>query len=122
MLMSYESTIILKSNAGEDQVNALKTKIEGIIQAHEGEVANYEDWGTRRLAYTIAGENRGRYVYFAYTGNNSLVAEIERNLRINETVVRYLSINLSREVDMEALKQLTPMKKPVVRNTESYAE
>jgi small subunit ribosomal protein S6 len=116
MLYSYETTVILKPNATEDQATALKTKVEGIIAAHEGQVANYEDWGTRKMTYSIQGESRGRYVYFAFSGNNAAIAEIERNLRINENVMRYLSLNLSREVDMEALKQPSAMKRPPRRD------
>ena len=111
-MASYETTVITKSATGEDQINALKTKVEGLIQTHEGTLANYEDWGTRRLAHLIQNENRGRYVFFAYTGNNGTVAEIERNLRINENVVRYLSINVSDNDDLELLKKPSPMKRP----------
>jgi small subunit ribosomal protein S6 len=119
---SYESTVITKPNTTEDQVNAIRTKVEGIIQQHQGTVGNFEDWGTRRLSYEIQKENRGRYIYFAYTGNNGTVAEIERNLRINENVVRYLSVNLSKEDDLEMIKKPSAMKrvkKPVEEGAES---
>ena len=119
---SYESTVITKPNTTEDQVNAIRTKVEGIIQQHQGTVGNFEDWGTRRLSYEIQKESRGRYIYFAYTGNNGTVAEIERNLRINENVVRYLSVNLSKEDDLEMIKKPSAMKrvkKPVEEGAES---
>lgn len=108
---SYETTVITKSSTSEDQVQALKTKVEGIIQAHQGQVANYEDWGTRRLSFDIQKESRGRYVYFTFTGNNATVAELERNFRINENVVRFLSIHVSDEENMEELKKPSPMKR-----------
>ena len=119
---SYESTVITKPNTTEDQVNAIRTKVEGIIQQHQGTVGNFEDWGPRRLSYEIQKESRGRYIYFAYTGNNGTVAEIERNLRINENVVRYLSVNLSKEDDLEMIKKPSAMKrvkKPVEEGAES---
>ena len=108
---SYELTIIAKPHTGEDQINALKSKVESVVQAHSGQVANYEDWGTRRMAHDIQKENRGRYVYFGFTGNNETVAELERNLRINENVVRYLSILVNKEEDLETLRQPSPMKR-----------
>lgn len=111
-MASYETTIITNSATTEDQISALKTKVEGIVQAHAGTVANYEDWGTRRMHHNIGKENRGRYTFFAYTGNASLVAELERNLRINESVIRYLSVNISDEENLETLKELSPMKRP----------
>lgn len=118
-MASYETTIITKSATGEDQINALKTKVESVVQAHQGTVANYEDWGTRRLMHTIQNENRGRYVYFAYTGNSGTVAELERNLRINENVVRYLSIAISQEENLEELRKPSPMKRP--RRADEFA-
>ena len=108
---SYETTIITKPSIGEEQVGALKAKVESVVQAHSGQVANFEDWGTRRLSYDIQKENRGRYLYFGFTGNNGTVAELERNLRINESVMRFLSIHVSDKEDLETLKNPSPMKK-----------
>ena len=122
---SYETTVIAKANVSEDQVQALRTKVESIIQAHEGQVGNYEDWGTRRLSYDIQKESRGRYLYFGYLGNNETVAELERNFRINENVVRFLSINVSDEDDAELVKKPSPMKrvkKPVSEDGNEAAE
>ena len=108
---SYETTVIAKANVSEDQVQALRTKVESIIQAHEGQVGNFEDWGTRRLSYDIQKESRGRYLYFGFLGNTETVAELERNFRINENVVRYLSISVSEESDLELVKKPSPMKR-----------
>jgi small subunit ribosomal protein S6 len=108
---SYETTVITKSASTEDQVTAIKTKVESILAAHQGQLASYEDWGTRRFSYDIQKESRGRYVYFAFTGNNATVAELERNFRINENIVRFLSVNISDEEDVEALKKPSPMKR-----------
>lgn len=118
---SYETTIITKANTSEDQVQALRQKVEGILQAHQGTLGNYEDWGTRRLSYEIQKESRGRYLFFGYTGNNGTVAELERNLRINEGVIRYLSIHVSDKDDLELVKKPSPMKR-VKKPGEDVAE
>ncbi|MGZ3653883.1 MAG: 30S ribosomal protein S6 [Bdellovibrionota bacterium] len=118
---TYETTLITKSATTEDQVTALRTKVEGIITTHQGQVGNFEDWGTRRLSFEIQKENRGRYLYFAFTGNNGTVAELERNFRINENIVRFMSVNLSKEDDIELCKKPSPMKrvkKPMEEGTE----
>jgi small subunit ribosomal protein S6 len=120
---SYETTIIAKAGTTEDQVQAIKTKVEGIIQAHQGQVGNYEDWGTRRLSFDIQKENRGRYLYFGFLANNQTVAELERNFRINENIVRFLSVNLSVEDDLELVKKPSPMKrvrKPAEEGQENF--
>ncbi len=120
---TYETTLIAKAHTTEDQVAAIRTKVETIVQTHEGQLGNFEDWGTRRLSYEIQKENRGRYLYFAYTGNNGTVAELERNLRINENIVRYMSANLAKEEDLELTKKPSPMKrvkKPSEEGIENY--
>jgi len=121
---SYETTVIAKPNSTEDQIGALKTKVEAIVQAHNGTIGNYEDWGTRRLSYNIQKEGRGRYVYFGFTANNETVAEIERNFRINENIMRFLSVQLSQKDDLELVKKPSPMKRaPRVKSSddsESY--
>lgn len=120
---TYETTVITKPNTTEDQVTALRQKVESIVQAHQGQLGNFEDWGTRRLSFEIQKENRGRYLYWAFTGNNGTVAELERNFRINENVVRFLSANLSTEDDVELTKKPSPMKrvkKPSEENAENF--
>jgi small subunit ribosomal protein S6 len=121
---SYETTIITKAATSEDQINTLKQKVESVLQAHQGTLGVYEDWGTRRLSYDIQKESRGRYIYFGYVGNNGTVAELERNLRINENVVRYLSVNVSDEDDLELVKKPSPMKrvKKPEESIESYEQ
>ena len=108
---SYETTVIAKAGATEEQIQAIRQKVENIIQAHEGQVGNFEDWGTRRLSFDINKETRGRYIYFGFTGNTQTVAELERNFRINENIVRFLSMNLSKEDDLELVKRPSPMKR-----------
>lgn len=119
-MASYETTVIIKQSAGEDSVSTIKSKVESIVAAHTGQFVNFEDWGTRRMTYAIQKENRGRYLYFTYTGNSGAVAEIERNLRINESVIRYLSILVSKEEKLDLLKEPSPMKRPARAPAESY--
>ena len=62
---------IAKAGTSEDQITAIKTKVESILQAHQGTLGNFEDWGTRRLSFGIQKESRGRYIYFGFTGNKA---------------------------------------------------
>jgi small subunit ribosomal protein S6 len=95
----YETTFILRPDSTDDDQKNISEKVKTIIQNHEGQVMGQEDWGRRRFAYPINKENRGQYLYFYYRGNNSLVAELERNLRINEKVIRFLTVSIAKEFD-----------------------
>ncbi|MEW6058326.1 MAG: 30S ribosomal protein S6 [Bdellovibrionota bacterium] len=104
-MIGYETTFILRADSSEDQQKALVEKLKSIVKSHDGEVIAVEEWGRRRLAYAIKKETRGVYTYLAFTGNNSLVAELERNLRINEQVLRFLSVKLGDDFDPTKFKR-----------------
>jgi small subunit ribosomal protein S6 len=104
-MIGYETTYILRPDVTEENQKSFLEKIKGIIQAHQGQVIAVEDWGRRRLAYAIKKETRGYYTHIVYTGNNSLVAEIERNLRINEQALRFLTVKLANDFDPAKFKR-----------------
>src|SRR5689334_2198526 len=98
-MIGYETTYITRPDVSDEQQKTFLEKLKNIVQADNGQVVVVEDWGKRRLAYPIQKETRGYYTYFMYTGNNSLVAELERNIRINEQVLRFLSVKLGDDFD-----------------------
>lgn len=101
-LAGYETTFITRPEMNEDQLKALQDRLGSVVTQYGGELVLSEDWGTKRLAYKIEKETRGRYSYMVYTGEGNVVAEIERNLRMNDFVMRFLSVNLSKEFEKDA--------------------
>jgi small subunit ribosomal protein S6 len=104
ILAGYETTFITRSELSDDGLKAIQDKVKAIIGNYGGEIVLTEDWGKRRLAYPIQKESRGHYTYLVYTGRNDLVHEIERNLRIQDHILRFLSVNLETEFDGEKFK------------------
>lgn len=108
-LAGYETTIITRGEMTDEAVDKLLDKIITTIKNFGGELTHKEDWGKRKLAFTISKETRGRYSYLVYTGKNDLVHEIERNLRIHENVLRFLTVKLADEFDgSEFMKNHVP--------------
>jgi small subunit ribosomal protein S6 len=102
-LPGYETTFITKAELTDEALKTLQERITGLVSSFGGgEVVLQEDGGKRKLAYPIHNETRGHYTYFVYTGKGDIVHEIERNLRMNEHVLRFLSVNLEKEFDPEA--------------------
>lgn len=121
-LPGYETTVITRSDLSDDGLKALQERIQGIVASFGGEMVLNEDWGKKRFAYPIAKEARGHYTYLAYTGKAGVVHEIERNLRIHDHVLRFLSVNLDRELDPAAfLKHREEMKEAAKRREEERA-
>src|SRR4051812_35418816 len=91
-LPGYETTFITKAELSDEGLKTLQERILGLVSSFGGgEVILNEDGGKRKLAYPIKNEVRGHYTYFVYTGKGDIVHEIERNLRMNEHVLRFLS-------------------------------
>lgn len=88
----YELTVIINSSLEESAIQAEIGKIENQITSAEGKIRKLERWGVRRLTYLIQGFNQGFYVHFLYEGSSGLVSEIQRSLRINENILRYLTV------------------------------
>ncbi len=105
IVAGYETTYITRVDLSDEGLKALQDRLEKVVQSFKGAIVLTEDWGKRRLAYPIRKEARGHYTYLSYTGQGEVVQEIERSLRLNEHVLRFLSVNLDREFDAEAFKK-----------------
>ncbi len=111
----YETTLITRVDQSDDALKTLKDRLFNIIKDFNGEVIYQEDWGKRKFAFPIQKEARGHYTHIVYTGNSGVVAELERNLRLNESTLRFMTVNLAKEFNKEVfMKELgtgTPLKR-----------
>ena len=90
----YELIYIIDTAVAETARKELIEKFNGIIAANGGEVVKVEEWGKRRLAYAIDYKTEGYYVYVAFNGVAELPKELNRNLGINENVIRSQVVKL----------------------------
>lgn len=88
----YELVIVYDSDLNEEQVKEELKKVEETIMAHKGTVIKTDLWGRRQLAYQINKKGYGFYVVLVIQGDNQMVADLERQLRINEQVLRSLCV------------------------------
>ena len=95
----YETIFILRSDLGEVQIKDSVRRFEGLVTAGGGEMLETDEWGSRELAYRIRNERRGYYVRLDYAANGLVMNEVERNLKLSDNVLRYLSVMVEAEVD-----------------------
>jgi len=88
----YEVGVILRADISNDALSSLMETVQGWIESNEGVVNQIENWGRRRLAYPIKKQRDGYYVFYKANIAPSGTAEIERNLRLSEDVLRFLVI------------------------------
>ena len=91
-MTKYETTFILEPGLDENRVNEEDEKVSGWIKDLSGEVLEVQRWGKRRLSYEINRKRDGIYTMVLYQGGGPLVKEVERRLRLNESVMRSLTV------------------------------
>ncbi len=90
----YETVFIARQDLSDAQVKAITESCEKIIKDGKGKVTKTENWGLRTLAYKINKNKKGHYVLIESDAPAPVVHEVERTLRLNEEVVRYMTIRL----------------------------
>jgi small subunit ribosomal protein S6 len=114
----YETIFVINPDLGEDEVQNVVTKFTGIISSQNGVQLKLEDWGRRRLAYKIEKFSQGFYVLADFAGMPAGVAELERNLKIDDRIIRFLSVKTGENVNVEALQaEIAAKAKPPVEAT-----
>jgi small subunit ribosomal protein S6 len=98
----YETIYILRPNTPNEGVAEVNTRIKGVIESMGGKVIKVDNWGKRRLAYEVAKERKGIYLYWLYLAQSGVVEECERNLRMLDNVIRYLTVKVDENVDVAA--------------------
>lgn len=88
----YECVLVFDPNLSDQAVDERIGKVEALIKSHSGSISEKDAWGKRQLAYPIEGKESGNYVCLQFEGDNSAVVDIERSLRIDESVLRYLTV------------------------------
>jgi small subunit ribosomal protein S6 len=98
----YETTYILRPNTANDGVADVNGRVRSIIETMGGKVLKVDNWGKRRLAYEVEKERKGIYLYWLYLAKPGVAEEIERNLRMLDGVIRYLTVRVDADIDTEA--------------------
>ncbi len=91
-MKKYELTFILKADQPEAEMENRVQRVKEIIAAHEGEVTLENHWGVRRLAYEIAHENKGNYMFLKFRSKGTACNDLDKFLRLDDQVLRHLVV------------------------------
>ena len=100
----YETIVILDPDLSEEDRLPLFARIKEIISRQNGVLIGEELWGVKKMAYDIRKKSRGYYVRFDYCGMGALVTELERFFRIDDRMLKYLTVQLDAEADVEKIQ------------------
>ena len=97
MNRTYELMFIVRPDMTEEDQDKLISNLENAVTSSGGQVKNVEKMGKRRLAYTVRKFHDGMYILLILEGSGGWVHELERRLRVNEPVIKFLSVRIDEE-------------------------
>lgn len=105
MMTEYETTMVVRPDIGGDAIEAMLDRVREAVRKKGGKLLAINHWGKKKLSYPIKKQARGVYVHTQYLGKDDLVAELERNLRISDSVLRFLTIAVAKGVDVSSYQE-----------------
>ena len=102
----YETIVITDPDLSDEKQASFSERIQEIISQQGGFLIEFDVWGNRKLAYEIRKKNRGYYIRIDYCGTGKAVDEMERFFRIDDRSIKYMTILLEKNADVEALKEM----------------
>lgn len=100
-LRKYESFFIVDPDLPEDAYQGVAQKFRGVVESGGGTVLSYAPWGKKKLAYSVKKKSYGYYVLMEFASGPDLIAELERTMRIDERVLKFITVKLDDEFDPE---------------------
>ena len=100
----YELTFIVNPDISEDIRDQIFDKVKSLIEQEKGLIVNFDEWGQKKLAYEIRKKTRGYYTCINFCGTPALVDELERSFRLDDKILKYMTILLDKQADLDAAK------------------
>jgi len=95
----YDLIFICMPTTPEEEVAKIVSTLEQTASEHGGKVEKVEKWGTRKMAYRVAKQREGLYVYLAlHSTEGTLIKELERRLKVSDAVIKYMTVRLDEEI------------------------
>lgn len=104
-MQRYEIMAIVLADLNEDDINALIERVQTIITDRKGAIAKIDKWGKRRLTYEIKKQRDGYYFLIDFAGNGAIVNEIERNYKIDDRVIKFMTVKKEGATTAEGIEQ-----------------
>lgn len=101
----YETIFIVDPDLSDEDRTPLFSRLDELIPQQGGFLVMRDEWGLKRLAYEIKKKPRGYYVLLDYCGTGAVVDEMERFFRIDDRVLKYMTVLLDEKVDVDSVKE-----------------
>ncbi len=99
----YETIYVLRQDVDPDTADKVAGRVAEVVGRENGTLVKVETWGRRKLAYVVAKQRRGVYYYLRYLGGGAVVTELERNLRMLDNVLKFQTVLLREDVQIDSV-------------------
>jgi small subunit ribosomal protein S6 len=96
----YETIYILRGDVDADTAEKVQARVSEVVVREAGKLTKVEAWGRRKLAYPVAKQKKGVYVFVKYVGQGGLVQEVERNLKLQDSVLKFQTVLTQHDVNV----------------------
>lgn len=104
----YECTFIMRQDIPSQEVHKISDNHSDVVKKMGGEILKKEYWGLRNLAYEISKNKKGHYVMLGLKANSDIIEELKRNSKINENVIKFLTLKVDKIDDEPSIMMQTP--------------
>ncbi|HHP7237718.1 30S ribosomal protein S6 [Longibacter sp.] len=113
----YELTYVISGVVKQNQIDDIVRSITQYVEGNGGEIIEVDEWGNQRLAYEIDKKRSGYYVNMYFRAPGDLIPKVERQMQINDDILRYLSLRM----DAKMIRHYEKQKKRAARKAEEEA-
>ncbi|MBP9663183.1 MAG: 30S ribosomal protein S6 [Pyrinomonadaceae bacterium] len=125
-MRTYEVMYVVDPDTAADKIEKLNDAVGKVIAKEGGEVVRMDDIGMKPLAYPIQKKTEGHYVLFVVNGSGQEIAELERRMRVNDMIMRYITVRVDEDrkkaEKVRAKREARAAKRASFRPTEEAAE
>ena len=95
----YETIYIANPNLDDEALKEIVTKFSDLINKQKGSIVKIDAWGKRKMAYEVKRFDKGHYVLLDFCGPPEMVTELERNLKLDDRILKYSTVKIDEDVD-----------------------
>jgi len=93
----YESIFIVRPSLTDEDTNKIIERMKGVVEKSGATILKTENWGRKKLAYEVKRERKGTFVYLYFRSEGSVISELERSYRLEDSVIKFLTVRLDQE-------------------------
>jgi len=114
----YETLFVVKPTLTEEEIKSQIERVKAVLEKEGAELLATDDMGMRKLAYPVEKNSRGYYSVLYFKASGQTIAELERNLKINEEVIKFLTIRYTKTREMAQFNKLVDAANKTAKPTE----